>query len=191
MEYPLISVVVPVYNAGEFLTECVQSILEQDYPSIEIVLVNDGSTDGSKEVCDQFAAEHSKCKVVHQANQGVSKARANGVKAATGTYISFVDADDTLPATALSHLYSGISSEQTQLVIGQLDETTVLPTAFATVKEYRKAFVTGQLFSAPFAKLIHRSLFNEKTFDVPRQLTIGEDLIINLRLSHQLITPPI
>lgn len=90
----LISVIIPVYNMKLYLKRCLDSVVSQTYRNIEIVLVDDGSTDGSTEICDEYANEDSRIKVIHTVNQGVSNARNIGLKKATGDYIGFVDPDD-------------------------------------------------------------------------------------------------
>ncbi len=89
-----VSVIIPVYNVKPYLERCVQSVLGQTYKDIEIILVDDGSTDGSGQLCDELAAEHSQIRVIHQENQGLSAARNIGIQQATGEYIVFVDSDD-------------------------------------------------------------------------------------------------
>lgn len=92
----LISVVVPVYNVEPYLRQCVESILAQTYPAYEIILVDDGSTDGSSVLCDQFALYNENVSVIHQKNRGLSCARNTGIEASTGDFITFVDSDDWL-----------------------------------------------------------------------------------------------
>lgn len=90
-----ISVIVPVYNTGQYLRSCIDSIIMQTvFDRMEIILVDDGSTDNSAELCDQYAAEHDKILVIHQKNAGVSAARNSGIEKAVGTYIGFIDSDD-------------------------------------------------------------------------------------------------
>lgn len=96
MEDMKISVIVPVYNIKEYLKKCVDSIGEQTYKNLEIILVDDGSTDGSGAICDEYRETDSRVIVIHQQNSGVSAARNTGVQAATGAYITFVDSDDYL-----------------------------------------------------------------------------------------------
>jgi len=91
---PLISVVVPVYNAKRYLPQCVTSVLNQTYQNIELILVDDGSNDGSGEICDKFRQRDPRVKLIRQPNSGVSAARNSGIQAATGKYLTFVDADD-------------------------------------------------------------------------------------------------
>lgn len=94
MTEELLSVVIPVYNAKEYLEQAVQSVLDQTYHNLEIILVEDGSCDGSKEVCEKYAALDSRVKLILQNNQGAAAARRNGVSLASGSYITFLDADD-------------------------------------------------------------------------------------------------
>ncbi|MCI8994251.1 MAG: glycosyltransferase [Lachnospiraceae bacterium] len=95
---PLISVIVPVYNASGYLEECVRSIQGQSYENLEIILVDDGSTDGSGKICDEFAEEDQRIRIIHQENMGAAGARKNGILCAAGEYICFVDADDQIDA---------------------------------------------------------------------------------------------
>ncbi len=90
----LLSVIVPVYNAKPYLHQCVDSILRQTYSQLDILLVDDGSTDGSGKICDEYGLFDSRVRVIHQANKGLMKARKIGVEQAEGTYVTFVDADD-------------------------------------------------------------------------------------------------
>lgn len=91
-----ISIVVPVYNAEKYLSECIESIVNQTYPHLEIILVNDGSTDGSGAICDKYVKKDMRIKVVHQENKGPAYARYTGVLVASNEYVTFVDADDWL-----------------------------------------------------------------------------------------------
>ena len=97
----MISVIVPVFNAEEYIENCILSILHQTYPYFELILIDDGSTDHSMNICQKYENEDSRIKVLHQSNQGVSSARNVGILAARGDYITFVDADDTLEREAL------------------------------------------------------------------------------------------
>lgn len=91
---PLVSIIVPVYNVEEFLKECVDSIVSQSYSNLEIILVDDGSTDKSGAMCDEFAAADSRIKVIHKKNGGLSAARNSGTDIATGDYYYYIDSDD-------------------------------------------------------------------------------------------------
>ena len=93
-ERPLISVIVPIYGVEKYLEQCLDSILNQTYRQLEIILIDDGSTDRCGEICDRYASRDSRIKVIHQTNQGLSAARNVGMDMATGEYISFIDSDD-------------------------------------------------------------------------------------------------
>ena len=98
---PLISVIVPVYNVAEYLPECVDSICNQSYKNLEIILVDDGSTDNSGKICDEYAKKDLRIKVIHKENGGLSDARNTGIEIAQGEWISFVDSDDLIS----NHMY--------------------------------------------------------------------------------------
>ncbi len=95
-ERPLVSIIVPVYNAEKYLPYCIESILNQSYRNLEIILVDDGSKDSSSELCDSYAASDSRVTVIHQENGGIAKAQNAGLDAAHGEYIAFADNDDIL-----------------------------------------------------------------------------------------------
>ena len=97
----LISVVIPVYNSIKYMDECIGSVLAQRFDDYEIVLVDDGSADGSERRCDEYASRHDQIRVVHQENAGASAARNTGLKAARGEYIHFIDSDDRLSSNAV------------------------------------------------------------------------------------------
>ena len=100
MERDLISVIVPVYNVAPYLRECLDSVIRQTYDALQILLVDDGSRDGSSAICDEYAAKDERITVVHQKNQGVSAARNAALDLANGKYVAFVDADYILPENA-------------------------------------------------------------------------------------------
>ena len=100
----MISVIVPVYNVEEYLEECLDSIRKQTYTDIEVILVNDESTDGSKEICERYCEKDSRFKLINQENQGLSEARNVGVRASMGEYIFFVDSDDVIKVNILETL---------------------------------------------------------------------------------------
>ncbi len=105
-QLPLISVIVPVYNVEGYLDACVTSITTQSYSNLEIILIDDGSTDRSGDMCDSLALSDSRIRVLHKSNGGLSDARNHGIDIATGSFIVFVDSDDTISPDAISTLYS-------------------------------------------------------------------------------------
>ena len=103
-----ISVIVPVYNVKLYLHKCVDSILNQTYQNIEVLLIDDGSTDGSSDICDSYTEKDSRIKVVHKKNGGLSSARNTGLDMATGEYILFVDSDDYIDIEMIRRLYDAL-----------------------------------------------------------------------------------
>lgn len=98
------SIIIPVYNIQDYIEECINSVLEQSYKSYEIILVNDGSTDNSGRICEEFASKISGVKVIHKKNGGLSSARNEGIKVANGDYLMFLDGDDFIKEEALKNL---------------------------------------------------------------------------------------
>lgn len=115
----VISVIVPVYNAEHYLEECILSILHQTYHALQIILIDDGSTDHSGLICERFAETDNRITVIHQANAGVSAARNAGMQRAIGKYIIFTDSDDALPEKAYQDLLDA-RVENPDLVIGRM-----------------------------------------------------------------------
>jgi glycosyltransferase involved in cell wall biosynthesis len=110
MDQELVSIIVTVYNIEDYLTHCLNSITNQTYKNLDIVLVDDGSTDSSGKICDNFALQDSRCHVVHQVNQGACTARNVGKKEAKGTYLYFMDGDDYMHCDAIRVMYEAIIS---------------------------------------------------------------------------------
>ncbi|WP_416201264.1 MAG: hypothetical protein ACFWUD_03660 [Thermocaproicibacter melissae] len=106
MNAPLISVIVPIYNVERYLRKCVDSILHQTYSNLEILLVDDGSPDGCPAICDEYAAQDSRIKVIHKKNGGASDARNAGLKSMNGDFVSFVDGDDFVADDYIQTLYN-------------------------------------------------------------------------------------
>lgn len=106
--YAQISVIVPVYNAGQHLDRCIKSILCQSFVDFELLLIDDGSSDDSASICDNYASKDNRIRVFHQSNAGVSAARNLGLKEMCGKYLAFVDADDYVSPYYLADLYAGL-----------------------------------------------------------------------------------
>lgn len=118
----MISVIVPVYNVEKYLKQCVDSIRRQTYTNLEIILVDDGSPDRCPQMCDQFAQEDSRIKVIHQPNGGLSKARNAGLDIATGRYIAFVDSDDYIKPDMYKYLYEKMIKADVDMAICSYDK---------------------------------------------------------------------
>lgn len=112
----LVSVIVPVYKAESYLSECVDSILSQTYSRLELILVDDGSPDHSGEICDQYALKDYRVRVIHKKNAGVAEARNTGLEATSGSYIMFVDSDDWIDADTVQVLYDTLKNYDADIV---------------------------------------------------------------------------
>lgn len=99
----MISIIVPVYNVEKYLVQCLDSIQYQTYKDFEVILVNDGSTDGSKEICENYCQGDIRFRLMNQTNQGQSVARNRGMQESTGDFITFVDSDDVIKEDMLDH----------------------------------------------------------------------------------------
>lgn len=163
-----ISVIIPVYNVAPYLEECLHSVLSQSYRALEILVIDDGSTDGSGAICDRFAETDSRIRVIHQKNGGAAAAKNAGLRAATGEYLSFVDSDDFLEPGAYSHMRSlleGAGADVVQCAYRDVFRSrtadrihksgrVVLPTA-----EYLPLYTTDWTCALLWDKLYRRDLF--------------------------------
>lgn len=113
----LISVIVPVYNMEQYLERCINSIKKQSYSNLEIILVDDGSTDHSADMCDTYAQEDQRIKVIHKVNGGLSEARNAGLAIATGTYIGYVDSDDWIEPQMYQKMYEACIENEAQVAV--------------------------------------------------------------------------
>lgn len=183
----MLSIIVPVYNAKMYLERCVRSILGQTIADIEIILVDDGSKDGSGEICDIFCEQDKRVKVIHKLNGGVSSARNAGLNIASGEYVMFVDSDDwisnNLCKKMLLHIgevdlgiggYTIINKngESEELLA---EEELEFPRQFGIRFDqlYKKNFI-----NAPFAKIYKMNIIGEQRFDT--SVALGEDFLFNL-----------
>ena len=113
----LVSIVIPVYNVRPYLTQALDSVLHQSYKSLEIIIIDDGSTDGSSEICDAYAAKDARVLVVHQTNKGLSAARNAGLDLITADVVAFLDPDDALHESFVEELLSAMIREKADLAI--------------------------------------------------------------------------
>ena len=193
---PAISIIVPVYNVEKYLSRCVDSILAQTFRDFELILVDDGSTDKSAEICDKYAAKDSRIKVIHKENGGQSSARNNGLEIAIGKYIGFVDSDDWISTDCFEYLYTliekfnadAVSADfvfayENKLVGFQKDKNPkekIIAGADEILCYYLKQDkMHGKNDFAVWGKLFKRELFYELRFPAGK---IYEDNIINFKL---------
>lgn len=132
----LVSVIIPVYNVEEYLKECIDSVLKQTYPVFEILLVDDGSTDSSGHICDEYEKVDKKIRVVHQKNQGLSGARNTGFVNAKGKYVYFLDSDDWILPETLEELVKKAEREKTEVVFFEANSFTDNPAEFQVEQRY-------------------------------------------------------
>lgn len=116
-DQPLISIIIPVYNVEKYLKQCLTSIIQQDYSKLEIILVDDGSTDDSLVICNEFRGKDKRIKVYHKENGGISSARNLGINKACGDYYSFVDSDDCVAKNYISYLLEKIKTTNSDIAI--------------------------------------------------------------------------
>lgn len=181
----MISIIIPVYNAKEFLKCSVDSVLNQSYTDIELLLIDDGSTDGSGDICDQYASAFDKIKVFHKRNGGVSSARNTGLEYSTGEYVMFLDSDDMMETEICSLMLETMQAREADIVICGTKETggsiwaPLENTDFSLqeLKNNGSYLIRTELLSPPWNKLYKRSLIKTR-FD--ERTSFGEDLIFNL-----------
>lgn len=190
----MVSIIVPIYNVAEYLPQCIESIIAQTYKKLEIILVDDGSTDGSGEICDKYAQTDERIKVIHKENGGLVSARKAGLKAAKGEYISYVDGDDWIDHGMYGKL---LGMNQTADIIAfaayeeygdgertGLKKNTVEEGIYEDERDryrlYSRMMVNGNFFENGiltflWAKLIKRTLLLECQMNVPDIVSYAED----------------
>lgn len=189
--YPKISVIVPVYNAEKTLRRCVDSILHQSFTDYELLLVDDGSTDNSPEICDKYALQDTRIKVHHQQNTGVSAARNAGIEYAQGEWIMFVDSDDYIDSGGYLVDFQQYNAD---VVIGGVslcgkDHTNseiVSPenSQFVERGEFKDSllpFMTKTYMRAPWCKLFRRSIIDDNNLRFDTEIHYAEDYLFNLQ----------
>jgi glycosyltransferase involved in cell wall biosynthesis len=185
---PLISVIVPIYQVEEFLPRCIDSIINQTYTNLEIILVDDGSDDNCGAICDRYTANDSRIKVIHQSNQGLSEARNHGLDISAGEYIGFVDGDDCIHPEMYERLYRDICDYNTKLAFCQpngfseFNPVNVVPlerTECVSSRDLIETSLSKCIWWSACTKLYHRSLFESIRY--PKGL-INEDYPVTIRI---------
>lgn len=187
MTEELVTVIVPVYNAEVYLEKCVHSLVTQSYQNVEIVLVDDGSTDISGIIVDRVAVQDSRIRVLHQSNSGVSVARNNGIGLALGEWVVFVDADDTIAPDYIENMMS-VSQDVDMVICGMKllkNDKVTLSKIFVDDNSKRNRWTTTELLqnirlyalSGPVCKLFKRSIINDNHIFFPEGMNLGEDTV--------------
>ncbi len=195
-----VSVIVPVYNVQPYLSRCVDSILQQSMADFELILIDDGSTDGSGALCDAYN-RNDRIRVIHQENQGLGLARNTGLAHAQGEYVCFVDADDYVGPELLEHLLTAAQRHQADLVIGGWTDIYadgrikrhIYPETLFVTEDERRACILGSVAAPPesrkevfwnvaaWAKLYRRELLERNSLRfVSERVLISEDILFNL-----------
>lgn len=173
-ENPLITIVVPIYNVERFLRPCIESILGQTYKNLEIILVDDGSTDSCGKICDKYEKIDSRILVIHQENKGLSEARNAGIDAATGEYIAFIDSDDYVRGNYTETLLHALVENDAEIAVCSfqyVDEEGKYIRNSSRLKEKKKTYTGEQFLMADrqlqdvsiiaWNKLYKRSVFSK------------------------------
>ena len=175
----LVSVIVPVYKAENYIDRCVGSIVGQTFHNLEIILVDDGSTDRCPELCEQWAYRDARIRVIHQENRGVSAARNTGISCSAGDYIVMVDSDDYLAPNMVSSLHEALLRNSADLAVCGYETGTLITVIEALERIYIDNYHALQ-YIAPWAKLYKRELFTGLQYPVGK---IFEDIYV----THQLL----
>ena len=180
-----VSIIVPIYNSEKNIKQCIDSIVNQTYNNVEIVLVNDGSKDNSLMICEEYGKKYNNIKVIDKTNNGVSEARNDGIKNSTGDYIVFIDSDDYIDENMVEEIMK--YSQYDYVVFGYYIRTSnndyeVLPEnkKYESLESFSNDFCKlycNNLINSPCNKLFKKDLI---TSFFPKNMSMGEDLIFNL-----------
>ncbi len=186
-----VSIVVPVYDAHDYIERCVRSIQDQTFDDFELILIDDGSKDDSFAICQDLSKSDKRIKVFHKENGGASSARKYGVEKALGTFVTFVDADDTIPSNALNDLYFIAESSGADIIQGERRFISVdgkeAISGFECDEvcgshDYIKYLFKGYTNCGPIATLYRCILFDDDTFNLPEDVKLNEDFYMNMCL---------
>lgn len=190
----LISIIVPIYNAENYLKECLDSLIKQTYTNLEIILINDGSDDDSLSICREYEKTDNRIVVIDKKNEGVSAARNDGLKISKGEWISFVDADDYVDLNFCEIMHKNAIAHNVNYVVcgyyRKYDdnlETVVRfdrDTIFNSNEYLLKILNVQNGFGFCHMKLIHKNVILEHRFD--KDLKVGEDALFNMKISSRI-----
>lgn len=181
----LISVIIPVYNSEKSLLKCVESVQNQTYKNLDIILIDDGSFDGSSELCDTISQKDKRIQTVHVKNGGAGQARNMGINMSRGQYIVFVDSDDYIEADMIFELCQRIELDGSDACTSDLSEKT-LSESFCTSfldSDLDKIFfvLSNNLMYGPCQKIYRASIIKKYNVIFPTDLNYGEDMVFNIR----------
>lgn len=164
----MITAIIPVYNVEKYLNECIESVLNQTYKDLEIILINDGSTDNSGKICDEYAKADSRIKVIHKENGGLSSARNAGIEVATGDYYTFIDSDDYITHDMTEQLLYALESTGADISVCKITENenevqnTVTNSIMVYTKKQTLKFILTEktILTVACGKLYKKELFD-------------------------------
>lgn len=180
---PLVSICVPVYNAEKYLSECLDSLISQTLSNIEIICVNDGSTDGSDKILSKYAKKYENIRVIKQRNQGLGGARNAGIRHSSGEYIGFVDADDFVDKTMFEVLYNKAKQKNCDIAMCNLDFVPNAKTKKHMWYHPYEGKITAEFLDRniqPWNKIVSRKLIEKTNFSFYKKN--GDDMFILLML---------
>jgi len=186
---PAITIIVPVYNAGQFLAQCISSVIRQTHTPFELLLVNDGSIDDSLEIMRQFEREDTRIRVIDQRNSGVSAARNAGLETAKGEYIMFIDADDYLMTTdALEKLFAA-NTQSCDVVMYEIfyegkkarhPSKSKIYSSKNEMDSFLFSMIKSERLNSPCNKLYRKTIIDRYTIRFDPHIKMGEDLLFNI-----------
>lgn len=179
-----ISLIIPIYNASSYLSSTLEALLLPSSPSLEIILVDDGSTDASPSICDEYAEKDERIRVLHEPHSGVAHSRQVGLEAAKGVYILYVDADDQVEPDMIADMYQEAVTQKADMVLCDYRELTYdgevyrkqEPTALSG-EVILEDILSGKLYGALWNKMMRREWLLQTKASFPPELTMREDLI--------------
>lgn len=183
-----VSIIIPIYNAETYLRKCFDSIKQQTFSDYEVIAINDGSTDQSGDICDQYASMDKRFKVIHKKNEGVSIARNLGINEARGEYITFIDSDDWVEVDYLQVMTNAISFNCDLVVSGIINEfpdgtISLLSTHAAQFSSTNASqlhdLIKSRLYFGPCNKLYKTAVIKHNNITFPIDISYGEDRIFN------------
>lgn len=185
MDHPIVSVIIPVFNTEKYLDKCISSVREQTYKNIEILVIDDGSSDKSGEICDRHAAEDERIRVMHICNHGVSHARNLGIQRSSGKYLFFVDSDDYIDCEMIAVQVNAMENECSDLCVSALSQENLASSFCIDLNQQCDLEITfllkNHLLFGPVIKLYRRDIVNSYEMAFPEDFSYGEDLMFNLR----------
>ncbi len=185
MNSPLVSVIVPVYNAEKYLQRCIDSIINQTFTDFELLLINDGSQDSSGQICEHNSDRDNRIKVFYKKNGGVSSARNLGLQQAKGEWINFIDSDDFVGKEYLSNLLKGCEMSMSELIQAGFNKVSgntsqCIKCTLQNITTLSMSEILLHLRGFSFSKLFRRDIIKQNDIKFDESLTLAEDLCFNL-----------